>query len=122
LIGINRAVFDFIAQIGYLDGKFYCILAELILAVVHFSKLLCFFVDMFAFGELDMFSLRSNSIFARVASNRYVALRATSAAMRLPRLSNLVLPSGKTYRIPAGDISSRRRRHIERRVSGAYRR
>ena len=82
-----------------------------------------------SFLSVDM--LLRNSIFARLASNRYISryarnsiccLRQRWSLCDLPRFPNHVLPLGKTYRIPAGDISSRRRRHIERRVSGAYRR
>ena len=49
-----------------------------------------------------MFSLCSNSIFARVASNRYVAYGNESRYAADALFPNLVLLSGKTYRVPAG--------------------
>ena len=86
-------------------------------------------------GDIDIFlsicSPLANSIFARLASNRYIFRSAQNSICCLRQrvslcdcraLPHLVLPQGKTYRLPEGEISSRHRRHIERRVSDAYRR
>ena len=79
---------------------------------------------------VSIYSPLANSIFARLASNRYIfrfaqnsicCLRQRVSLCDCRALPHLVLPQGKTYRLPEGEISSRHRRHIERRVSDAYR-
>ena len=118
MIDVNRATLDFIAQIGYLDCKFYSVLSELVFIVGQLIKALSF-VDMFADGELDintfgmsiccyatryMVALRPFDIFLATLEIRYVAY-GNESRLRLFLLAPQGISSALApYRV--ADISS----------------